>query len=259
MRPFESCADVTRLPPSQRAPRGTSGKRAGAVALAILTACTALAPRTAHAEEVTPTAKGIVGTALLGGELVVFAEAIFGVQSGTAYLLGAAGGAVAGGVGGYFIEQAVDDGRIPAYLLAGGLALTIPAIVVALDATRYRATEGAREDKPSSMPASDPGKPGGSAVIGAEPPGSPAPAPPPATGPNATPPSGTTPAPAPGGGGGGGTQGPAASLFDVRGGAFRVGVPVPEVRPVLGSAERKSFGVQNTGSEVRFPVVHVTF
>lgn len=226
--------------------------KAGALALALLAASAAVAtPRTAHAEEVSPTAKGIVGTALLGAEVVVFAEAIFGVQSGTAYLVGAGAGAVAGGVGGYFIEQASDDGRVPTYLLAGGLALAIPAIVVTLDATRYRPAEGAREDRPTAPPASDPGKPGGSSVLGAEPakPAS-APAQP------SSPPAGT---PKPNGGaGGGGTQAP-LSLLDVRGGAFRMGLPVPEVRPLVGATERKAYGIQNTGSEVRFPVMRVAF
>src|SRR5689334_18162070 len=101
-------------------------RTAHALALtAALAAAVVAVPREAQADEVTPTAKGIVGTALLGGEVVVFAEAIFGVRSPAAYLIGAGAGAVAGGVGGYFIEQAVDDGRIPAYLLAGGLALLI--------------------------------------------------------------------------------------------------------------------------------------
>ncbi len=217
----------------------------------------ATTPRMAHADEVTPTGKGIAGTALLGGELVVFAEAIFGVRKTTWYLVGAGAGLVGGGVGGYFIEQAVDDGRVPAYLLAGGLALVIPAIVVTLDATRYRAEENLREDRPmDTMPPSDPGKPGGSSVIGAEPP----PAKPPAEPPAATqPPPGTPPQAAPPAGGGtGGGQGP-RSLLDVHHGSLRMGLPVPEVRPMLGATERKAFGVQNQGSEVRFPVVHVTF
>lgn len=218
-------------------------------------------PREAKAEEVTPTAKGIVGTALLGGELVVFGEAIFGVKSGVAYAVGAGAGAVAGGVGGYFIEQSVDDGRVPAYLLAGGLALLIPAVVVTLDATRYMPTEGAREDKPvQNLPPSDPGKPGGSAVVGAEPAPAttPAPAPAPATEPAPAP----SPAPSttpPAGGGGGGTQAPAVSLFDVRGSAFRIGVPVPDFRPIVGATERSKMGVANTGNEVRFPVARITF
>lgn len=247
-----------------------TSKKLRAFAFAALTAGAVVAiPDTAHAEPVTPTAKGIVGGAFLGGELVVFGEAIFGVRSTVAYLVGAGVGAAGGGVGGYFIEQAVDDGRIPAYMLAGGLALLIPAIVVTLDATRYMPTEGAREDKPvTNAPPSDPGKPGGSSVVGAEP-GAVTPSPAPSGG-------GTTPAPSPaptpaptpapnGGGGGGGTQAPhvsqapAGSLFMVNEGAFRVGVPVPEVRPVLGTVERSRMGVENKGSELRFPVVRVTF
>jgi hypothetical protein len=231
-------------------------RRGGAVALALLAASTVVSiPRTAQAEEIKPTAKGIVGTALLGAEVVVFAESIFGVQSGTAYLVGAGAGAVAGGIGGYFIEQQSTDGRVPTYLLAGGLALLVPAIVVTLDATRFRAAEGAREDRPTVLPPSDPGKPGGSSVLGSEPP---KPSSQPAT-PAAAPASPSpSPSPAPSGGTGGGAQAP-LSLLEVRGGAFRMGLPLPEVRPLVGSAERKAFGVQNGGSEVRFPVMRVAF
>lgn len=221
-------------------------------------------PSSARAEEVPPTAKGIAGGALLGGELVVFGEALFGVRSTTAYLVGAGAGAVAGGVGGYFVEQAVDDGRIPAYMLAGGLALLIPAIVVALDATRYMPTEGAREDKPVDIPPSDPGRPGGSSVVGAEPSTPPATAPGPGSA--TTPSTEAPPPPAPSeGGGGGGTQAPRApqspqsSLINLRNGDFYMGVPLPEVRPVLGNAERQRMGADNRGSELRFPVVRVTF
>jgi hypothetical protein len=240
------------------------GKKLRATVLAALAAGAILAvPGSAKAEEVTPTAKGIVGGALLGGEVVVFGEALFGVRSTAAYLIGAGAGAAAGGVGGYFVEQAVEDGRIPAYMLAGGLALLIPAVVVALDATRYLPTEGAREDKPVTLPASDPGKPGGSSVVGAEPGTPPATAPGPGS---ATTPSSTSaptpapaPAPAPGGGGTQAPRAPQSSLFNVQGSDFSVGVPVPEVRPVLGSVERTRMGVENRGSELRFPVVRVTF
>lgn len=255
-------------------PDGT--KRVRALALAALAGSAVLAmPETAHAEPVEPTAKGIVGGALVGGEVVVFAEALFGVRSTAAYIIGAAAGAAAGGVGGYFLEQAVDDGRIPAYVLAGGLALVIPAFVVALDQTRYLPTEGAREDKPVNGPPSDPGKPGGSSVIGAEPPAPPpAAAPPPTDGasgttPPATPPPTTEPAPA--GGAAGGTKAPVAarpvgaplpsrsSLFNVQDGSVFVGVPVPEVRPMLGVADRARMGAENRGNELRFPVVRISF
>ncbi|MDF2696787.1 MAG: hypothetical protein K0S65_5170 [Labilithrix sp.] len=242
------------------------GKKLRATVFAALAAGAILAvPSSAKAEEVAPTAKGIVGGALLGGELVVFGEALFGVRSTAAYLIGAGAGAVAGGVGGYFVEQSVDDGRIPAYMLAGGLALLIPAVVVTLDATRYLPTEGAREDKPVNLPPSDPGKPGGSSVVGAEPGTPPATTPGPGSATTPSSPQSTPPAPAPAPSpspGGGGTQAPRApqsSLFNLKGGDFYVGVPLPEVRPVLGSAERTRMGVENRGSELRFPVVRVTF
>ncbi len=205
-------------------------------------------PSTAQADEVTPTGKGIVGGALLGGEIVCFGEAIFGVHSGLAYIIGGVAGMGAGGVGGYFIEKGSTDGRIPVYLLAAGIAALIPAVVVTLDATRYQPTEGARDDKPTDGPPSDPGQPGGSSVVGA-----PAAAP--------TPPS--PPPPAPAAPTGGATQAPQArrapSLVGVRNGQLAIGVPVPEVRPILGSADRARFGVDNRGSELRFPVLNVTF
>lgn len=243
------------------------GKAHALVLSAVAAAAIVGTPSEAKADEVTPTAKGIVGTALLGGEVVVFGEAIFGVRSTAAYLIGGGLGVVAGGVGGYFIEQSVSDGRIPAYLLAGGLALLIPAVVVTLDATRYMPTEGAREDRPVGPPA-DPGKPGGGAVVGAEP--AKTTTPPATTPPANTPPSGetpggtTTPAPAPsGGGGGGGTQGPQSrapgSMFYVGEGTLRIGAPVPEVRPIVSASEQRKMGVVNSGNEVRFPVVKVAF
>lgn len=213
-------------------------------------------PRTAQAEDVSPDGKGVSGGALLGGEAVVFVEALLGVRSGTAYLLGAGGGAVAGGVAGYLVEQSVDDGRLPAYMLAGGLALIVPALVVALDQTRYLPSEQAREDRPLAAPPSDPGKRGGAAVIGAEP----APAP---TTPAAAPasPAPASPAPAPAGAGGGSAPKASApvSLFNVQGGTFKLGLPLPEVRPVFTAGQKRSLGVEGAGSELRFPVVGLTF
>ena len=220
-------------------------KKLAGLALAALVAGVVSVPRTAHAEPVTPTAKGAVGGGLLGAEIVTFGEALVGVHKTVWYLIGAGVGAAGGAVGGYFIEQAVDDGRVPAYILAGGLAALIPAVVVALDATRYMPNEGAREDKPVVSPPSDPGKPGGSSVVGAEPTTTPAPTP-------------TPPAPGQGGGATPPTQAP-QSLLDFNEGSFRMGVPLPQVRALVGSAERARMGVDNRGSELRFPVVRVVF
>ncbi|MDB4936703.1 MAG: hypothetical protein JWP87_3675 [Labilithrix sp.] len=250
-----------------------SSSKIAPLALAAFAAGTVFlgAPSVAHADDVKPDGKGIVGGALLGGEIVVFVEAIAGVRSGTAYVLGAGGGAIAGGLGGWAVEQAVSDGRVPAYMLAGGLALIIPALVVALDQTRYLPAEGAREDRPvNNLPPADPGKPGGGAVIGAEPrPGTPAAG----STPTGNPPSGTTPVPAPApspppAGGTGGSPSPARgpangpmSLINadlVRSG-FSMGVPVPEVRPVFSANQKKALGVESAGNEVRFPVMNLTF
>jgi hypothetical protein len=212
--------------------------------------------RQAHADDVSPTGKGITGGALLGAEAVTMVESIAGVHQGWAYGVGALAGAAGGGVGGYFIEKGSTDGRVPMYMLAGGLALVIPAIVLTLNATRFMPEEGAIEDKPLTAPPAEPGAPGGS-VTGSPPDvATPAPPPPPETSPPPQPPqSRATPplrrsrvraAPL------------RESLFDVREGALRLGVPVPDVRPVFSVAERRQYGMVGE-TELRLPVLHVTF
>ncbi|MCA9590331.1 MAG: hypothetical protein KC657_33740, partial [Myxococcales bacterium] len=155
----------TQANTSFRSVRALRAATTFATAAIVATALVA-APTEAQAEELPPTAKGIAGGALLGGEAVVITESLLNVKSTAAYLIGGGLGAAAGGVGGYFVEQAVDDGRVPVYMLAGGLALLIPAVVLTLNATRYMPTEGAIEDRPVGPPA-DPGQAGGSAVMGA--------------------------------------------------------------------------------------------
>lgn len=212
--------------------------------LAAFAALTAASP--AHADEVSPTGKGIVGGALLGAEIVTIPMALANVQSGVAYGVGAGLGAAAGGVGGYFVEQNVDDGRVPVYMLAGGLALVIPAVVMVLNATTYKPVDGVREDRAPSGPPADPGTVGGSVVIGAPPAGSPPPAP--ATTPAAP---ATPPAAAP--------ATPPTSLLDWSRPSLRLGLPVPEVKPVYSLAEQKRLGVASAGTEVRMPLVRVAF
>jgi hypothetical protein len=210
----------------------------------------------ALADEVSPTGKGITGGALLGAEVVTIVESIIGVRNGWAYIGGAAAGAIGGGIGGYFIEQGSSDGRVPVYMLAGGLALVIPAVVLTLNATRYMPDETATEDKgapPADAPPADPGRAGGSAVG----PGGGASAPPP---PVAPPPSTPAPTPAPP------PQArppiPDALLhLDVdpthRTG-IRMGVPVPVVKPMWSHQEQKQYGFAQ-GTEMRVPVVAVSF
>ncbi len=222
-------------------------KRFTAAATATILAGTSLiafAPE-AHAEEVNPRGKGIVGGSLLGAEVVTITESLIGLKEGWMYAVGAGAGAIGGGLGGWAIENASTDGRVPMYMLAGGLGLVIPAVVLMLNATRYKPSEDATEDKAPVGPAADPGKIGGSSVLGAEP----SPASPPAGGGATTPPA-PTPAPTP--------APPPQSLFDLHGGAFRMGVPVPDVKPVYSARELKELGVPQQ-TMVRMPVLSVAF
>jgi hypothetical protein len=200
----------------------------------------------AHADEVSPTGKGIVGGALLGGEVVTITESLFKVHPGWAYALGGGLGAVRGGIGGFFVEQASSNGDAPVALLAGGMALIIPALVLSLNATRYQPSESATEDKPpADVAPANPGVSGGSAVTG----------PPPGTD-SAPPPAMPNPSPVPPA-----TPGPPLSLLDVNLPAesgLRVGVPVPQVRQMYSTLEQKTYGLPQR-TEVRMPVFRLTF
>jgi hypothetical protein len=198
--------------------------------------------RAALADNVSPDGKGIVGGGLLGAELVTIVEGIADVHSGWAYGIGAIVGAGGGAVGGYFVEQQSSDGKVPTYLLAGGLALIIPAIVLTLNGTRYRPQEGATDDNvPAPGPTAEPGSPSGGLV---SPDTQPSSAPPPTS-----PPTSSTRAPA---------DGPALSLVDLRGGALRVGVPAVDVRPVFSLTEQRQYGM-HAQTEIRMPVLRVAF
>jgi hypothetical protein len=204
-------------------------------------AATLVAPlREARADEVSPTGKGITGGALLGAEVVTIVESLVGVRSGWAYVIGAVLGAGGGAAGGYAVEHSSTDGKVPTYMLAGGLALVIPAIVLTLNATRYMPEEGASEDRTPVGPAAEPGVPPPAAA--------PANAPPPAApAPQTSPP---TPAPTP--------PPPPQSLLDVVPGTLRLGVPVPSIIPVFSVAEQRQYGMKND-TELRMPVLHVVF
>ncbi len=210
----------------------------------VLGAGIASVPRDARADNVSPTGKGIAGGALLGGEVVTITEAIVGVRAGWAYLVGGLAGAAAGGVGGYFVEQGSSNGQVPMYMLAGGLALVIPAVVLSRDATRDRPEEGATEDRTPAGPPAEPGVPGASisSPTAAPPPAAPAPAPSPAPS--------TSPAPPPP---------PPQSFLDVHDGNLRLGMPLPSVAPMFTPQEQKTYGLVKNDAELRMPVLHVTF
>jgi hypothetical protein len=191
----------------------------------------------ARADEVTPTWKGTIGGALLGAEIVTMTESLIGVRQDWVYAASAAGGALAGGLAGYAVENSVSDGTIPVAMLAGGITLIIPAIVMSLDATRYRPEDAASEDQaPTTGPAPEPGSVGGSVVVGGK------------KTDNAAPPAAPSP-PA--------NKGP-QSFLDLQPGHLRLGLPVVEVRNRYSMQQLRDLGVPQA-TEVRVPLVRVTF
>lgn len=246
----------------------------GALALA--------APGTAHAQTgntVSPTGKGIAGCALLGAEVVTLIEAAAGARPHWAYAVGAGLGAVAGGVGGYFLEQAAEGDTTLTGLTVGtlvlGLGAFIPSFIAYRSATAYDPTTDAQneDNAPAAGPLDE------STTTGT---------------------AGSTPTTAPSGGNSGsnsggtggsiggstggatdnstGTSGgtslhlpapsrsrlSAASLarptgfFDVAGGGFNLAVPAIGVYNSVTREEQRQWGVTGV-SELRVPVISGSF
>jgi hypothetical protein len=189
-----------------------------------------------RAEEVPATGKGIVGGALLGGEVVMLVEAAFGVKSGWVYIVSGVVGAGAGGFAGSVIEKEMDS-KVSVYMLAGGMALIIPTTVAVLQATSYSPPEEYTEDKPAApTPASEPPKASPGAPPSAAAPGAPSlryhwkeaklkiP----------------------------------VGLLDLDEGAFKVAVPAVELRPLYRPDELQKYGLEQK-HELRVPVFSANF
>jgi hypothetical protein len=222
----------------------------GAVAKAAIAAVAPLAvglavlatPGVARADgSVSPKGKGIVGGALLGAEVVMMPMGIAGLKPWWPYLVFGGVGAAGGAVGGWAIESQINapDGppaEATVYMLAGGLALVIPTLVVTLNAT----TKKDFGEEPSATPTTDDKKPGTPAQPGDQ------------TTVNVQ----TSRAHhlhlrrAP--------EHPRVSLVDVSEGDLQLGVPAVEVRPMYTPVEIAQFGVEQQ-TEVHIPVFSSTF
>lgn len=103
-------------------------------------ACVMGVSNTAEAQKstVTPDVKGVVGLALLGGELGLFLPAVLGAKDTWMYIVFPAVGAIGGGIGGYFLEQNTrNDPGIAISFLVGGALLVIPTLVGSLALMSY--------------------------------------------------------------------------------------------------------------------------
>jgi hypothetical protein len=220
-------------------PLGRHEKKLGAVAAAAVAFAIALAgsPSDARADgPVTATGKGTVGGALLGGEVVCITMGAIGVERGWPYFVFGGLGAVGGGIGGFFVEK-TSTPEPSLYMLAGGMALIIPTLVVSLNATAYKPPETDQVEPANNRP-----------VLDAPAPGVPAAAP--AASRSMKKPARVAAHPV--------MPHIPLSVLDLYKGKLAPGIPAFELRPLYSSAEVWKYGVSQ-GSEVRFPLFQAMF
>ncbi len=244
---------------------------------AVAAGLVALSADAGAAGPVTPTGKGIVGGALLGGEVVTIPMGAAGLNKGWPYFVFGGLGMVGGAVGGYFVEKATAvDGTTgkggpaePAlYMLAGGMALVIPALVLSLNATAYRPPDSDRNEPASNEPASDAPKPTPVPPAPGAAPAAPGAGPAPGSTSSKSPSSPSAP-----------KSGPAhpvyryrssfrgelasmphvpTGLIDMFHGKLGLGLPAVEVRPLYTQSEMFKYGVAQ-GTEVKLPLFKAMF
>ena len=230
---------------------GRLDRKLSAVAVAVaLGAATLSSPTPARAEgPVSPTGKGIVGGALLGGEVVMLTMGAIGIESGWPYIVFGGLGAVGGGIGGFFVEDSVSTAEAPLYMLAGGMALVIPTVVVTLNAISYKPPADDKSEPADNKPAIEPAPPGGSVTVTTSK-ASPAPAAKPRPTASRTPRT-TEPvvrlAPA-----------RPLAMVGIDQGQLALRLPAPEIRPTYSAREMAEFGVEQR-TEVRVPVFQASF
>lgn len=246
-------------------------------------------PREAAAQTtdpVTPTGKGITGCALLGAETVALIQAAAGVRARWPYAVFPALGAVAGGVGGYFLEDAGAGGTdtlmtgIAVGTLVLGAGLVIPTVIAYVNATAYRPENDQPSDDnaPSNAPIDEGTQPeaGGTAPAGGTSGGTTTT---PETAPSTTPTPTTTPSGgASGGASGGGTNGTLShvrqggsgrrvstfstlrprGLLDLGEGGPSLQVPWISVENSVSARDMRQYGIAPM-AEFRLPVLSGTF
>jgi hypothetical protein len=120
------------------------------------------APSSARADAgpVQGTGKGIVGGALLGGEIGFIGLSVGGAKQTWLYYVVPGALAIGGGIGGYFIEKGKEgtDAQAPMFMLAGGMALIIPTVVITLSANAYQ--PGSEDGTPVDATPADAGSSG---------------------------------------------------------------------------------------------------
>jgi hypothetical protein len=147
-RSVEASEDSSMRAAPTQAPSVRRFRTLGALAKLVVAAAVATTglvagtPSTARAADgpVVGTGKGIVGGALLGGEIGFIGLSVAGAKQTWLYYVVPGALAIGGGIGGYFIEKDKEgtDAQVPMFMLAGGMALIIPTVVITLSANAYQ-------------------------------------------------------------------------------------------------------------------------
>lgn len=190
--------------------------------------------------------QGMVGGALLGAELVAVVQGAARVRAGWAWAVFPALGFVGGGIGGYFIDQAIDANPgtslhiVSTSMLVVGLGMVIPSLILFANATAYRPEETTTQAEDTS----------GAALEEST---SPAP-------------SGGGASTAPSGGSSSGSpnssrvpsRGTPVALLNFNPGALRVGLPLPGLVSSYSHHEMRQYGLP-AQTEWRVPVLSAQF
>jgi hypothetical protein len=141
------------------------------------------------------TGKGLVGGALLGGEVVMLTEAAIKVKPAWAYYVGGGVGLIGGGIGGHYLESHLDS-KEAMYMLSAGMLLVIPTAVASMNAVSYDTPlEYTQDNPPTDQPIDDQEMGTGATNPGNDMPTMPAVSPQTAPPPSAPPPASSPPAP----------------------------------------------------------------
>jgi hypothetical protein len=120
------------------------------LATALVSGIATTATSDAEASQVKAMGKGTAGGALLGAEVGFLGLSAFGARSGWLYGTVPTALAIGGGIGGYYLDKSIGDtgdAKPVMYMLAGGMLLVVPTIVITLSAT---ATTYTSEDVPAA-------------------------------------------------------------------------------------------------------------
>ena len=150
-----------RLAGAARRPRSS---RRGSLAL-LLVLLVGLWGSPTYAQVGTPVApsgvRGTIGGAVVGAETTMLIMGALRVRPVWAYALGGGLGAVAGGAGGYLLDEAGNT-PVSMTLLVAGLLMAVPTTIVVLNATSYHPPQigtGPRESLSKQPPAAEVGLP----------------------------------------------------------------------------------------------------